>query len=900
VAALVVLAGLGAATGAHAGTVLVDRGTDGAPGDNYADTSTMTRDGRYVAYTSQASNLTVTPTDGRAEMYLLDRTTGISELVSVAADGTAANDNANFGAISDDGNVVAFSSPADNLDPTNQCDPGEDRHGHSIDCYQIYVRNRSANTTVAVAKSWNGDPTDGTTGDVSDITADGRYVVFSSNATNLVPGDTNATSDVFVRDLVTESTTRVSVDANGVQGDRQSWEPVITGDGRFVAFSSAATNLAPGADTAGAAIVVDRVLGTVEARGTDGVHHGGTFEPSLSDDGRLLTYVTYNNMIPADTDPGYDLYLEDRTTGVRSLINTDADGVPGPTSDMAHLTADGAYVMFRSGTALRPGDPPGNHYYRRRVADGALDLVNVTDDGRMVATTSAILQRPISADGRFATYAAVDGTVDPSDTNGVSNIFVRDFGAPDDGASGTGSADTDGEADGATYLDPVETSVVGPVGSSVSIAEVSPTQGLPSGFVALGQQADVHVTPGGTVADPIVLTFRFDASLLPTGADAATVHLFRNGAEVPDCTGAPSAVPDPCVSDRSLAADGDALLTARSSSASAWNGAIVPPQDTTDPQIGVFPPGSGATYVQGSVVPAQYQCTDDFGPVGLTCVGDVPSGATIDTSTSGAHTFHVHAQDAAGNTADAAIDYTVITDEFVQIGHATVVEGDSTGARSATFSVTLNRPADHTVGVRWSAADGSATGGSDYTRKSGTLKFVPSARTGRTVTTKLVTIPITGDTEVEDDEYFTVSLGSVTGGYHLGSGSVAYGVIVDDDATTGLRVGVGDASVVEGDVAVTNPAKVWITLSAPVAGPSAVSVRLTPTELGATDGIDHKHFAARTVVFKPGQWRKAVTLSVLADTVADGGEQVQLVLSSPSGGLTIARSTGSFTIIDDD
>jgi len=330
VAAVVVLAGLGAATGAHAGTVLVDRGTDGAPGDNYADTSTMTRDGRYVAYTSQASNLTATPTAGRAEMYLLDRTTGISELVSVAADGTAANDNANFGAISDDGNVVAFSSPADNLDPTAQCDPGEDRHGHSIDCYQIYVRNRSANTTVAVAKSWNGDPTDGTTGDVSDITADGRYVVFSSNATNLVPGDTNATSDVGVRDLGTESTTRVSVDANGVQGDRQSWEPVITGDGRFVAFSSAATNLAPGADTAGAVIVVDRLLGTVEARGTDGVHHAGSFEPSLSDDGGLLTYVTYNNMIPADTDPGYDLYLEDRATGVRSLINTDAGGVPGP------------------------------------------------------------------------------------------------------------------------------------------------------------------------------------------------------------------------------------------------------------------------------------------------------------------------------------------------------------------------------------------------------------------------------------------------------------------------------------------------------------------------------------------------------------------------------------------
>ena len=113
-------------------------------------------------------------------------------------------------------------------------------------------------------------------------------------------------------------------------------------------------------------------------------------------------------------------------------------------------------------------------------------------------------------------------------------------------------------------------------------------------------------------------------------------------------------------------------------------------------------------------------------------------------------------------------------------------------------------------------------------------------------------------------------------------------------------MGVGDASVVEGDVAVTNPVKVWVTLSAPVAGSSAVSIRLTPTELGATDGVDHKHFAARTVVFKPGRWRKAVSLSVLADTVAEGGEQVQLVLSSPTGGLAIARGAGSFTIVDDD
>ena len=511
--------------------------------------------------------------------------------------------------------------------------------------------------------------------------------------------------------------------------------------------------------------------------------------------------------------------------------------------------------------------------------------------------TSGVRCRPTRGSSRTP---RPDPTVAPNDTNGTYDIFVRDFGAPAERASGTGTTDTDSEADGATYLDPVETTVTGPVGSSVSIDEIDATQGLPVGFVALGQQADVHVTPGGTVEDPIVLTFRFDASLLPPESDAAAVHLFRNGVEVPDCTGAASAVPDPCVSDRSLAVDGDVVVTARSSSASAWNGAIEAPRDTTAPQIAVSSPSDGATYLQGTALTAQYTCSDDFGPVGLTCTGDAAYGSPLDTTTLGPRTFHVHASDAAGNVADTTVAYTVVTDDTIAIGHSTVVEGDSTGARSLTFSVTLSRPADHAVTVHYATAPGSADAGSDFTARSATLKFAPSAKTGLTSTTKFVTVPIRGDVAAEDDEYLTVGLTNPTGGYRLGNGAgTAFGVIADDDASTGLRVGIGDATVWEGDVATTNPGKVWVTLSAPVTG-APVTVRLTPVPAGATNGVDHKTLKARTLTFRAGQYRKAVSVAVLADTTIEGSEAVQLVLSQPSAELAMVRATGTLTIADDD
>ena len=139
-------------------------------------------------------------------------------------------------------------------------------------------------------------------------------------------------------------------------------------------------------------------------------------------------------------------------------------------------------------------------------------------------------------------------------------------------ASGNGFATTDGEGDGATATDPIETSVTAPGGGAISIGETTPSGPPPAGFAFLGQEVLISA-PTATPASPLVLTFRLDSSIIPAGESAATLSVFKDGVLVGNCPGSTTAAPDPCVSGRATVA-GDAVLTVLSSSASAWNVAV--------------------------------------------------------------------------------------------------------------------------------------------------------------------------------------------------------------------------------------------------------------------------------------------------------------------------------------
>ena len=211
-----------------------------------------------------------------------------------------------------------------------------------------------------------------------ELSADGRYVVFGSYATNLVAGDTNGVADVFVRDRVAGTTERVSVSSAGVQGNVNSLDSTsISPDGRFVAFGSIASTLVAG-----------------------------------------------------DTNGGYDVFLRDRQLGTTERVSVQTGGAQALGGSLAGWTsADGRHVAFRSSADnLVAGDTNFSEdvFVRDRVL-GVTERVNVGPGG--LQANGSTFERPtISADGRFVAFASSASNLVPNDTNGRADIFVRDRG----------------------------------------------------------------------------------------------------------------------------------------------------------------------------------------------------------------------------------------------------------------------------------------------------------------------------------------------------------------------------------------------------------------------------------------------------------------------------------------
>src|SRR5258708_3372263 len=216
--------------------VNVDSAGAQANADSYRPS--ISGDGRFVAFQSGASNLVPGDTNSFWDVFVHDYQTGATERVSVATGGAEGNGDSAKPSISCDGRYVAFQSGATNL--VSGAIPN-----------QIYLRDRQAGTTELVSVSTGGAPANSSCFNFPpSISGDGRYVAFWSAASNLVPGDTNDTSDIFVRDRQAGTTERVTLDSAGVQANDLSGYLSISADGRFVEFSSRATNLVPG-DTNG-------------------------------------------------------------------------------------------------------------------------------------------------------------------------------------------------------------------------------------------------------------------------------------------------------------------------------------------------------------------------------------------------------------------------------------------------------------------------------------------------------------------------------------------------------------------------------------------------------------------------------------------------------------------------
>jgi Tol biopolymer transport system component len=280
--------------------VSVSSAGDQADGQSFEPS--ISGDGRYVAFGSDATNLVPGDTNGASDIFVFDCQTGTIERISVDGAGNEANGVSFAPSISGDGRYVAFGSLAANLVP-----------GDTNGWVDIFVFDRQTQAIERVSVTAAGGQTNGISGAPS-ISNDGRYVAFESFATNLVPGDGNGTSDIFVFDRQAGTIQRVSVTDAGNEADGESRDPSISGDGRYVAFASDAANLVPGdGNGAGDVFVFDRQAGSIErvsVTGAGGQANAPSFEPSINDDGRFVAFQSQaSNLVAWDSNNALDVFV---------------------------------------------------------------------------------------------------------------------------------------------------------------------------------------------------------------------------------------------------------------------------------------------------------------------------------------------------------------------------------------------------------------------------------------------------------------------------------------------------------------------------------------------------------------------------------------------------------------
>lgn len=427
-------------------TERVSLSPDGIEADGASDSPAISADGRYVVFQSTAKNLA--PNGG---VVVRDRESGTTRRIAPSLDGVLSP------SISAGGRFIAFDSFHDIEVP--------DPPGGFTKLRDIFVYDNATGSTEQVSVG-TGSTLPNHASLRSAISADGRFVAFSSSASNLVPDDTNGIIDVFVHDRVLDVTERVSLSSQGVQGNAPSgngWASIgISGDGRFVTFDSDATNLvAQDTNLASDVFIHDRKTGETErvSVADDGAQGDrGSQRPSISADGRYVAFDSWAaNFVPGDGDKcAYlpigplaggtscgesDVFVHDRDTGTIERVSVDSNGSSsrtgprGGNSWAPSISADGRYVAFYSSAVNfdpRDDNGVGDVYVHDREA-ATTSLVSVASDGspgqeRSDGVLGSTDRPAISADGRFVAFGSAASNLVPGDANGRDDVFVHDRG----------------------------------------------------------------------------------------------------------------------------------------------------------------------------------------------------------------------------------------------------------------------------------------------------------------------------------------------------------------------------------------------------------------------------------------------------------------------------------------
>ncbi len=394
----------------------------------------ISADGRFVVFSSGATNLVPGKTNPALDIYLHDRLLGTTERVSLGDGGVEADKNCDWPSVSDDGRYVAFESLATNLVP-NDTNNSKD----------IFLKDRLLNTLTRINVGPGGQEDNGSAWNKRPmLSGDGEWVVFHSDGDTLVANDTNGSYDVFFFEVSTQSLTRL-LGWSGNELDFGASTPRISDDGSMLTVGSQSSNMMAGGHWNS---YLPLYVVNLERNSRFQIQDLTGFaislrESAFSSDGSFLAFSSGLPLIPLDTNGAADIYVLHHSSGLLERVSISTQGQEADSASGAcTISSDGRFVLFESrATNLVPGDTNGTYdvfLHDRNTGTTtrtSVDWLGNEGSGRSGIYGSHHYQgSAISADGRFAAFESTNPFV-PGDSNNLTDVFVRDF-------TGSGGLDT--------------------------------------------------------------------------------------------------------------------------------------------------------------------------------------------------------------------------------------------------------------------------------------------------------------------------------------------------------------------------------------------------------------------------------------------------------------------------
>ncbi len=391
-------------------TVRVSTNSSGGQANGQSYLYSVSADGRFLAFFSDANNLL--PGVSGGHIYVKNLETGELRLGSSTQSGVPGNESSWRGKLSDDGRHLVFTSDSSNF-------------VSGVSGEQIYIKDLQTGEIRLGSGTQDGVHGNAPSASAS-INADGRYIVFDSTATNLIPGVTG--QQVYLKDLTTGELKLANSNQSGMQGNGVSAIGKVSADGRYVVFHSDSTNLVTGA-SGWQIYVKDLQTGEIRVASSNENEISGSnssYYADISSDGRYVAFRSFaTNLISGVS--GWQIYVKDLETGKVKLGSGTQDGVHGNgTSSDVEISADGRYVVFTSDSSNLASGVSGHQIYRKDLFTGEIELVSRSTNGEVDASPNPKVG-VISADGSRVFFHSDSNNLIGGDTNGVLDIFMRDM-----------------------------------------------------------------------------------------------------------------------------------------------------------------------------------------------------------------------------------------------------------------------------------------------------------------------------------------------------------------------------------------------------------------------------------------------------------------------------------------